>query len=773
MKILSVSCRQFAGVVNLHLEFPDGLSVVYGPNESGKSTLIGMLYALFCVPVRGGKRKVDAGMFPTGGFDTVDAAVRFQSGQKIWKLEKTWERSGRKGTIRLTDEQTGHYLSGGQAEQQLAELTRYGSAVYRNLFLGQQKNEEQILAWCADFFAAEENEETAEARQKVRQAALSAAGGIAPEKLQNLLQEKITAYGGKWDPDRGRPESRSSGALWKKAGLLVLDWQERDRAEAALKQAQDREKEIQELEGRLQKAASEEERLGRLQQDARQLENQRQLLDAARKALQDMQEAAADWQKQESLLQQAQKLKEYAEEQKNRKLQQDHQELLQKLHELAEQIRQDEQFRQKHQNLSEDLKRYQHLKAEAAQAESLLKATQLELQMHLPAGQQAAVRDAFGSNTVHDSVTQILQGYVQVDLPSSGRLTVRPKDLDIQGLEQAIASAEQECPLLLQRYGCQSEAELVQKKEQLQKVNARLPVLQNQRKQLLQGRTLADIEAQTLPVLRGLPVPQDLAEQIARLLRQAGMASLDGLLVYCAKTIEKYESMYQNPAQLQKQIREEQQKAEELQDGLPENQESMPADLDKRLTALRKEILELTSEKAGLEATEADVSELQDSLRQAEQKLQEDRQTYQNYLRIQQDLERLNTQGPEERYRLFLQKFDANLQSLTGGRVHAAVEDETLRLQSGPNTIPTELLSGGTRQSVMLAFRLALLEYFSEPGDSFLVLDDDLLEMDQPRRQAAARLLQDYARHTQILYMTCQEDTAALLGGKQISLQAL
>ena len=47
MKIKSVSCRQFAGLRNLKpVQFQDGLNIIYGPNESGKSTLVGLIYSL-------------------------------------------------------------------------------------------------------------------------------------------------------------------------------------------------------------------------------------------------------------------------------------------------------------------------------------------------------------------------------------------------------------------------------------------------------------------------------------------------------------------------------------------------------------------------------------------------------------------------------------------------------------------------------------------------------------------------------------------------------
>ena len=43
MKIRNVSCRQFAGVRNQNVVFTDGINVVFGQNESGKSTLVNLL----------------------------------------------------------------------------------------------------------------------------------------------------------------------------------------------------------------------------------------------------------------------------------------------------------------------------------------------------------------------------------------------------------------------------------------------------------------------------------------------------------------------------------------------------------------------------------------------------------------------------------------------------------------------------------------------------------------------------------------------------------
>ena len=43
MKIKNLSCTQFAGIRDKSLEFHDGVNLIYGKNESGKSTVVNLI----------------------------------------------------------------------------------------------------------------------------------------------------------------------------------------------------------------------------------------------------------------------------------------------------------------------------------------------------------------------------------------------------------------------------------------------------------------------------------------------------------------------------------------------------------------------------------------------------------------------------------------------------------------------------------------------------------------------------------------------------------
>lgn len=79
-------------------------------------------------------------------------------------------------------------------------------------------------------------------------------------------------------------------------------------------------------------------------------------------------------------------------------------------------------------------------------------------------------------------------------------------------------------------------------------------------------------------------------------------------------------------------------------------------------------------------------------------------------------------------------------------------------------TRPPELLSLGTRQQLYLALRIALLVTAENVGASLPILADDILvNFDDERRRGAARALAYLAEHRQVILFTCHADGVTLL----------
>ncbi|PKP61563.1 hypothetical protein CVT91_02800, partial [Candidatus Atribacteria bacterium HGW-Atribacteria-1] len=80
------------------------------------------------------------------------------------------------------------------------------------------------------------------------------------------------------------------------------------------------------------------------------------------------------------------------------------------------------------------------------------------------------------------------------------------------------------------------------------------------------------------------------------------------------------------------------------------------------------------------------------------------------------------------------------------------------------------LLSFGTKDTFSLALRLTMAEYFLRDKSGFLILDDPLVDMDPDRQILAAEQIKEFAKHKQVIFLTCHPQTAEMLSGKNIKI---
>lgn len=97
-------------------------------------------------------------------------------------------------------------------------------------------------------------------------------------------------------------------------------------------------------------------------------------------------------------------------------------------------------------------------------------------------------------------------------------------------------------------------------------------------------------------------------------------------------------------------------------------------------------------------------------------------------------------------------------------------EDFNIKLENVNGQIPIELLSAGTYDSVALALRFSLLKHIFNDNGGYVVLDDCLVDLDPKRKAQSIRLINDFAKDYQVIFTTCDPDTAKMLGGNIINL---
>lgn len=116
------------------------------------------------------------------------------------------------------------------------------------------------------------------------------------------------------------------------------------------------------------------------------------------------------------------------------------------------------------------------------------------------------------------------------------------------------------------------------------------------------------------------------------------------------------------------------------------------------------------------------------------------------------------------------EKFGAYLDVITEGGLELNAMDEqmSVKLASGMHALTYDILSAGTKDTISLAFRLAMLEHLYPEGDGLAVFDDPFTDMDPKRVSQSCRLIQKFAENNQVIFITCDEKYKKLMKGNVI-----
>ena len=155
------------------------------------------------------------------------------------------------------------------------------------------------------------------------------------------------------------------------------------------------------------------------------------------------------------------------------------------------------------------------------------------------------------------------------------------------------------------------------------------------------------------------------------------------------------------------------------------------------------------------------------------------RQTTERWIAVRlagRSVEAMKTEFERTRQPQVLVATARHLRWLTRGRytkVWCRLGEQTLRIDDDRGrTFRVEQLSGGTREQLFLAIRLAMVEQMSEEGVELpMILDDVTVNFDDDRVRAAAETLMQFtSQGRQVLLFTCHQHLAGLFESSGVSL---
>lgn len=793
MKILSIQLHPFGGVKERIFRLHNGLNVIEGPNEFGKSTLSNALWHVLFTPsnLTPGKLRDTMGpWFPRPAGDHARVTLEFESQGQTWTLQKSWG-AGAFSSLKSTNDAA--IADPDSVQKRLAQLLHRNQATWRHiLFL----NQAQLNRTIHDL---QENASRIDDLQPLLVGANAITGDIAEEKLAAAIDARIDHHFSRWDSATNGPEKgRGIENPWSnKIGTLLGAYYAMETTRRELEQVVAHEKEvdrvnqsIREMEQSLN-ANREFVVTGRnLRDGLAQREGLEQKSIRLQTEYNDLRKVFVEWPgAEQTIATAAQGIQHAAEAIAELDAELAHARKRASAEELKSANLRLIKAREIWQTTLNQLKASTEIPASTLQELKSIARKINELRIQIAAQKLSATMQAQApisvtlSRGVNSSESVIMAPGECWEGQAEGKLKFEFDKVCIEvasgtGDVQSLFSQLDQCKIRQQELLAELQLDDLAAVEAADRVRRELVNEEQNTKQLyeaaLQGKTetawaeeIATLEA--IPLTRAVAVLDD--ERNKALTRKAELEVNQGQVL---KNVDKWRTEYTDLDTLTTYILD---KAAELQKTqtelanlpqLPEGYETVSAyladlsDKESRQSQLEASLSNLKVEHSALShaATKHSAEELRDAWESKAREFQRQKENGEALRRVRSKLQQIiEERGNENPMKSLETSIARRFQELTCGAYASVKLDGGAPVEvTGKIPLEAELLSQGTRGSLALATRLSLAELYLEQMQGLLILDDPFTDMDPDRRHAAGRCLGDFAKQRQVIFFTCHPD---------------
>ena len=800
--IKKLTIKQFGGISNRTVNFSEGLNVLFGPNEAGKSTVVEALYAMLWVDAKLGLKRVEDKTFadrafPYGVSPFAECELEFEMEGVTCTLYKLWHQQTPKVELVVGDQKI---IVQNEIDAFMKKYLSAGAGTYQHVIFSKQDVFKKV------FEHIKADEETYHTTAQLLKEATMELGGLPLERFRGKLEEQLEALCGNWDLDKNAPSKNKN---WqdphkKNIGRILELHYEYEKYQYEYQKAESTEKVLEGYQAELKILVARKEHLEQQLSEISGLEldvMKRTELESSKRDIEQKMKSLFEINKRWPMLEvemssttascdalemESKAIQERMATQKRYEVYQKTQALLEKRKRLEEEMGQ--------LNVKiESLKGFDRegiatlTKLEQVIRESKLKLDSSKIGGHiLKASEPVRISDAFGERVALDDTGKWQsEAYMKIEIKDVVTLEIQSLDFDFDGIKQVYDEG-------VKAFDAQLNALQVQSVEQAKLQNERLASLMNDRK-------ILDRDLKELPLLEVLTVSEE-----------------DGV-TFASYTPVDLAQLSQNTMQLENQIRDLKIKQNAQNYELAQYQKQF-----ENHDAVAMAMVNMMVEKKELDIKLSELSQLpeafdtiDDYLKQMKQ-LRDDRdQCMRKIGEVEIEIVRALSDLPErtsiESLELFsaadqlknaqikkakqlerilnkLTEVVARFENGTSSRLEAefnhymslmtehayakAQIDQQLdiKVKSLKAELPLRLLSSGTLDSVVLSFRLAMIRSLPVSRPLMTVLDDSLVNMDKSRRAQAVNVITSHAQTHQVIFVTCHEDVAQQLGGRRIDL---
>ena len=785
MKIKTVSCTQFAGIRNQSVSFQDGLNLFYGKNESGKSTLVNLLSrTLFQSAKLDARTDKDfiARYFPSPKKDSplsgdfADGTVTILKDGKEYTVSKEWSRQP---VCRLTAPE-GIFKEEETVDSVLKNVLGYGEGVFADFIFSSQRNTDISLESVLD--AKNDTQAKKELIAAVTQA-FSQSDGIRIDEVEQAIQEKISEIAGKhWDRDRNQPQRKAGRWVNGVGGIL--------KAYYALEDAKLLTEELKNLETQydsafsgysqavslLQKAEEQFNRLNSYAASAAVFSERKRRLAILETQLKKCRTAAKKW---PVLVSEYEKACALQREQENRTTADKYQ----KAGQINDELKQYQAVLASSPNIGQsDINEAKAIARKSEQLKNRLCAMNISTKIKM-LGENSIDITAIGTGEKIPAGDEIsLNQAVEISIPGVMQMQLSPADIDTDEIRRQLADCHERTQTIFQKYSVNSVEELEEKAVYLSSVRMKEKSSQSALDILLREESFEELEKRAAAFTGTVRQQNEIEKDIAAL---TGGSDIMRFIAVAQAEMKSLEAEYRNQETLGKRIDEISRETEKIASQLAGTTDIPKEyleieDIDEycnnekeKLTLLRKNSEQAFRNKAEavqrLEAFKENYGEdIQDRLSTASTEFENQKELlacWEHILEVFYECKNTINDNPTED---LAESFLHYLTQLTDEKVTSAFPEKNkieISVFSSDSLLSFHQLSEGTKQTVSLAFRLAVLDRLF-PDGGVIVFDDPFSDMDSERKKKACKLVESCAMQHQVIFLTCHREYEKLFGIK-------
>ena len=793
MRIKNISCTQFAGVRDRSISLADGINVIYGKNESGKSTLVNLLSRTLFQKAKLDRRS-DKDFFelyfPGAAKDSsiigdyVDGKITFETENGVYILSKEWGADSRcalstpEGVIRNQK----------QIDGILKELLLYGEGVYSDMLFSSQRNTDISLQTILD--ASKKTDAKQEIVDAVSQAFVES-DGLSLDAIEQAITAKIDEIAGKhWDIERETPARKLGGGRWSNGLGEIL------KAYYALKDAKEVLEEISRLETEADRAAQEyvahdlearhaQEAYNKFNTFASRLAIQSERKKAIARIDQEFNKISGillNWPK---LLKELDKAKKLQTEKANR-------ELLDK-YEAAKKI--NDELASFDTGIADrlcpsdlDIMQVKKAQRNIASSENKLCGMNLCAAIKMLNGNHIEIVSLRTGEPVElsDGVASITEA-VKITVPGVVEMQLSPSDADLTAIERQISEQKRIVAEIFAKYGVESLDKLESLAKYITETKAKIDAAKVRLSILLGEATFEELKSSVSTIVDYVRTKEDIESDVIAV---CGNKDIEKFVTAKETIIAGYESEYGSIDNLKAQafdMEEELKKTKESVSSIKDipaeylsisdpdaHLEMLQRNMESKQSLREKALTVKTATASKLESYQENIiDDPTESAEQAERVFEEQNSLLAHWLHIREVFEEKKENIHDNPMQDIANHFAHYLAVITDGKVSSEFPEANklnMNIYSENRLLDYGKLSEGTKETVSLAFRLAVLDHLFPDGGGVIVFDDPFADMDAERTTQSCQLIKECAKRHQVIFLTCKAEYTDIFSGNFVQI---